>query len=453
MKKLYSILTLALAVCASASAETLTLQTSTTPALRTLPYAKKSVNVDLGLPAKAPKKAAPQTIDEICHEYTYTYVYPFPGYEGTSPGTCTITKIDDTIVAISGIDMKFGNLFAPLKAEVDLSAGTLTVKSQQVYTAQKVNANPFRIAESGKYERCPDGEGMVMNINEDGSITPAPYKVTINGKEYTKDTYAIFYQDPSAVPAYAGGYTGFVDLKFMPVETFEEPEMTGWSTVGQGVLNDAWMKYRMANDVTDFPNYNVTIQRNDADPNIYRILNPFGGLNDMEGNDINLSSVGGQIVFDITVPTCVLIKTGYYSGFYNNKKFQIGKLYCYNFEDLLATSNNVGAATVEAAFKRKGYTPSSFDAETNTVTIHNALFGISADPMAGYSWSDANGNPIDDMTGLIVIPVDETNALGNIILNPSKAIFYNLQGQRVDNPSDGIYIRVQGKETRKVYVR
>lgn len=33
------------------------------------------------------------------------------------------------------------------------------------------------------------------------------------------------------------------------------------------------------------------------------------------------------------------------------------------------------------------------------------------------------------------------------------AVYYNLQGVRVDNPSDGIYIRIQGKSVSKVLVR
>lgn len=33
------------------------------------------------------------------------------------------------------------------------------------------------------------------------------------------------------------------------------------------------------------------------------------------------------------------------------------------------------------------------------------------------------------------------------------AVYYNLQGVRVDNPSNGLYIKVTGKRVEKVFVR
>lgn len=57
------------------------------------------------------------------------------------------------------------------------------------------------------------------------------------------------------------------------------------------------------------------------------------------------------------------------------------------------------------------------------------------------SWQKGNG----ETTGIDSIVADEADE--------AEAVYYNLQGVRVDNPENGVYIRVQGSKASKVLVR
>ncbi len=51
-------------------------------------------------------------------------------------------------------------------------------------------------------------------------------------------------------------------------------------------------------------------------------------------------------------------------------------------------------------------------------------------------------------TNTMVISIDD--AVENIFDDEVEAVYYNLQGVRVDNPANGIFVRVAGSKTEKV---
>lgn len=55
-----------------------------------------------------------------------------------------------------------------------------------------------------------------------------------------------------------------------------------------------------------------------------------------------------------------------------------------------------------------------------------------------------NGKGDGGFSGVNDITIDDANA---------PAVYYNLQGVRVNNPQNGLYIRVQGKNVSKVAIR
>ena len=58
---------------------------------------------------------------------------------------------------------------------------------------------------------------------------------------------------------------------------------------------------------------------------------------------------------------------------------------------------------------------------------------------------------LDDMT----LKISDLSAIGEIERDPdadAPAVYYNLQGVRVENPGPGAYIRVRGSKAEKVFI-
>lgn len=228
MKKLYSILTLALAVCASASA---------------------TDNISL------------QNVESLCHEYDYTYTLVESFANGSPSGKCTLEKVDESTVSISGLSLgTYGSMMSSLKFEVNLVEGVLTLKQQNVFNrgGQSVDAVPFMYTTGGKNLVCPEGEGMKMVISQDGKISPVVYTyIDSDGVEQTSDEYTVIYRAPTSVNSITKGYAGFANLRLSgPAFPVDET-----NSLGNIILNPSKaVYYNLQGQRVDNPSAGVYIR-------------------------------------------------------------------------------------------------------------------------------------------------------------------------------------------------
>lgn len=97
------------------------------------------------------------------------------------------------------------------------------------------------------------------------------------------------------------------------------------------------------------------------------------------------------------------------------------------------------------------FTATDFYVSTTTGTLEAKVWTAPATAVNSLSFSASKTNKINKIeveyakveTGIEAVEVEEG----------AEAIYYNLQGVRVENPANGLYIRVAGKTASKVYIR
>ncbi|MDE6276646.1 MAG: starch-binding protein [Muribaculaceae bacterium] len=98
------------------------------------------------------------------------------------------------------------------------------------------------------------------------------------------------------------------------------------------------------------------------------------------------------------------------------------------------------------------------DASGNTIADYYTISGKGSYPMDfpnGTSWRIAPGKytfVVDTNAKTLKVEIG-TSGIEDVETEAAEAVFYNLQGLRVENPSNGLYIRVQGNKTTKVFIR
>lgn len=272
----------------------------------------------------------------------------------------------------------------------------------------------------------------------------------------------------------------------------QAPAQEGWSNVGKATFTDGWFlpgvaKLGMSQD-PGFPAFDVDLQRNKENPNLFRLYDPYKGLNKMTNEDLgimpgteyyfemNESVLAGCIEFDITDPTCVLVTPDVYSGIYTDM-FGLKMFFMNNaagdfvltpseYTQDMSTEEKIELWKLVLEEGGESNTLSVYNKDANTVIINDAQFKATGAP-SDVNWTTLaeyfkEAYPEDfsyvqlpiNMTSVIVLPSDATGIDNIITDNTNKTLeYFNLQGVRVENPSNGIYIRRQGNDVQKVYVR
>ncbi len=236
-------------------------------------------------------------------------------------------------------------------------------------------------------------------------------------------------------------------LSFIVCATIYEDPYT-YEPVGDAIFCDGWLLPGFDFNPADYPG-EVALERCIENPNQFRLVNPYPtdylGIN--EGTEET-----GYIVFDISTPECVIVYTGYRSGFYETAIWGYGNFYFYNLEGLILFDYemqgvDISPVEIKNLMLQKGYAIS--DIVGNEVTIRNCLFGYDASPAAGSLWKSAT----IEMTSTITLPEGANLGINDIHVDNVPAEYYNLQGIKVANPENGIFIRRQGNKAEKIYVK
>lgn len=436
MKKIYSALALAAALTASATAADVKVaQVERTAAQLAAIEAPAVVEA----PAKTPAKARPTNMAELTSLYDGSYYVPFEGYGNLTGmfGICANEEVENGIYVLGITD-------TPVAGTVDFTTGLITLAAQTDLGTMKFNG----IGECQVYLQhyIADSEGNLTYsnspvfwlINADGTITSAA----------NNDFYMGHIEGHS--PSSGWWVTGGARFKLTPIADNADE----WTTIGECSFIDEGFVSPYYNETYQFPQLTCNnFQQNKNNPKLFRLLNPYEGVNaamsQKLGKDIimNESPFDGAIVLDATYPDCVQVP-GEFNGYYS--------------ENFFYSSNNEYQEIKEGATPDdlKAFLPnfSYINPEANMAVIYNCVTKWGTEPFDNYANLYASRGVVGEVptcTFTILLPegvsfeggsaIEEINADANVA-----PVYYNLQGVRVDNPAKGLYIRVQGKKATKV---
>lgn len=236
----------------------------------------------------------------------------------------------------------------------------------------------------------------------------------------------------------------------------------GWTSLGNAMFQDGWVLPGFLID--QFENvYEVELQQNDGNNNIYRLVNPYQSG---PAADFNETMRSGYIEFDVTDPDHISfhpVNAGFaYSA------LGIKKLYCQNFITYIMGFFGDTAEQVIEEFSSDTMQWGTFkDGVVHLPYFLDGEYGWGNDAMFGVQgniYGAANWKYEPDETGFGVTANMDTKiyfpgafgSVSDVAVDASAASveYFNLQGIRVTHPSAGqILLRRQGNEVRKIIVK
>ena len=369
---------------------------------------KKSVNmvkanhisaIDKKLAAKAPKKVAAQVAD-ITGDYSISYTVELKDANPYSGETTVVAGTAENEVVINFPFENGGNILTwNVKGTLDPATGELTMSADQ---ASGFNGATVKMRHWG---------GTAW---EDLTEIKASY----NGKAIVFDQ-----DDAFGLQADKGGWYTLFDMIVME-KIVDDPNADpneGWTSLGNATLCDPWVipafTFNDGSNQYD-KTWEVELQQNDADKNLYRLVDPYKG-NFPLANQNTSTAKHGYIQFNVSDPDHVsfdVVEAGF-----ANSQLGVTKFYCNNTLGRLAAANNMEPATVVSILKNEiiyttykdGVIKLSSRQEDvlddqdqptgEKETVYDACFGIQNKATSGYSWIDSNNNTVN-MTGYILFP-------------------------------------------------
>lgn len=235
-------------------------------------------------------------------------------------------------------------------------------------------------------------------------------------------------------------YWGAYFASFKRVATVD-PDLTDWKAAGTVTFTDGWLMPAYGIDPVEYP-YDLALQVDAANPDRYRIVNPYLNSPAEVVNGDNIGDRQGGIVFDVTDPECVIVEAGHVSGYADA---DYGKYYLYNEAGL-------GVALGFSKEEIKELVAGSESTYNNgEVIIPACIFGDDTDPLGGFGWETSAGEPIE-----MIATIKIHSGVTDVSVDPADAPaeYFNLQGQPVSNPASGqIVIVKRGTDARKAVIR
>ncbi len=388
----------------------------------------------------AATRAAASNIDELIGEYN-CQCYDYTQEDNPQMTFYIDVKKGDkeNEVLIYG----FAEMPLPLVAKVDFEKSLITIDNQQLAGKYVLDGEEYDIFfQHSAWVEDGDGNSFAGDTDKplevlifDGGLLFGYPNDIISLKTFQNNEFISYWCAVSYTPA---------EKVLKDPDTYEKLE-------GKAIFYDGWVLPGFGANPEEYP-VEVDIERSVQHPTQYRLVNPYpvGYLEVNEG-----SPEPGYIVFDISSPDFVVVRTGYQSGFYEKSTWGMGNFYFYNLEGLLvAEYEALGQPKTNDEIKqlreKEGYTCSSY--ADGVVIIKNCLFGYDQNPYAGGLWNVA-GEPVE-MTAKIILPEGATVGIESTEVDTKAPVeYFNLQGLKVQNPATGIYIRRQGKNVEKVYIK
>lgn len=451
MKKFYAFALSAL-VAMSASAQALTeVKAAIDKPVRQFTAVQKA-DADLLTPAKAPAKVACQVAD-VVGDYEVTYVNGLQGGENYM-GEMTVTQgtVTNTVVFNFPFINNGSTLTWNLTGTLEPTTGKITFSNTQ----------------SSGY----NGFSVVFRHWTWATETTGSWSVVDNIVATYNGTAIVFDDDDEmGIQASTGGW-GCLFYGVTMDKIIDDPNADpneGWTSLGNAKFVDPYVITAFTfNDGSDQwdKEYEVELQQNDADKNVYRLVNPYKGNFPMISYNQSTTK-NGYIQFNVSDPSHVWFNS-VEAGFANSQ-LGITKLYCYNTLGMyVAYTGKTAEEIVEILGDQIIYTTlkdgvinlGSREQTTDgvTKTVYDANFGTQTDTTGGFSWQskDTAGNTVPaDMTGRITLPAGA--GIGSIAADADENApveYFNAMGQKVLNPTAGqLVIRRQGNKVEKILVK
>lgn len=408
MKKFYSI-ALAVAVALSASAER---QQASSAPVKMRHHAVIEAPAKVGF--KAPAKAA-ATAADIEAIKIWNYQGLLQGQSGlqTKSISISVASTGDATVALP-------NDFT-LKAKFDAAAGTLTIPANQNLGEDKDGPIVFYLKDADQQGNLTDGassKSASVGTFSDGSLVFPDLDIWAIGNPANEDAgwYVLSYQNV------------FGEAQDEP----EDPDTDVYTTVGTGkfvenILYPAFMKGAENKTASD-----VEIQSNGAGK--YKVINPLQVLY----SALKINQESPEMIIDATNrENCQIALTS--SGIGNDED----GVYAY-FSESWYFANLAGA---DEKWDPALAIPMKVENGNVTITIPYRAMTIFTTITNEFYYGSAFTSTLtfkDANAGIQGVAVDNADA---------PAVYYNLQGVRVENPASGVVIRVQGGKATKMLVK
>lgn len=368
----------------------------------------------------------------------------------------------------------------PLNAKFEPSTGHLVIPNQSIsYSSQYDQEVWFwnYTVENGISATTGEQVHRVIRNND----TPFYFSLQDDGSLHAGDLDPVKWEDYSYTdaelkelcciatlimpldPKY-DGYFFWAErgISATPVEPFSY-NADEWEYAGQGGFYDCWFQIFFGG-ISD--ESEVGIYRSKTEADTYLVMNPYGANTIFRADydyqnglvePINVSNAPGYIVFNMSDPNCVLVKTFVYALTINqnatvdiarpdNVGYYLTNLEGYYFYELGSSIDDI-LITLDS----DGKYVSSFNSFTRLVEIFNPRFSTENDPVTIYSY----GSYTNETNGYIYLP-EGFNAVESVLGEEANAPaeYYNLQGVKLANPEKGqIVIVRRGDKAYKQVIR
>ncbi len=433
MKKLY---TVAMAAVVTVTASAITRQQEAVTSVNRLQVTAEPIGIhgDAKVPAKASTfNSVSEMEGELLWDF-FSLIYP-SGYSSKEVDL-TVVDAETGLVNIDGI-YPVGLGLNSLEATVDLAAGTLTITNRQFLGEDVYGAMDWF---------------YFKGLNDEGALIPGALDVesvvaTLDGNTFKfPDNVIIAVGDPDNEKLGWWTITAFNKLTKNIVNPDPDPE--SWTAFSSATMIDGWIMPALTyNDGSyanpeDFP-ITVSVERNDADPNLIRLVNPY-----LKSSGFPLDGSDGYIVIDIADPEFVIVKPGVFSGFINGSD----DVYCFNVEGFCESFGMTQEEIKEEWNVIEEWSNMTEEGTNTIISIPTCRFNYPTALDKMYTWT----NRADAMKA--TISIEGTVGIDNVIVANEDANapveYYTVHGVRVDNPQAGsIVIRRQGSQVSKVIVK
>ena len=390
------------------------------------------------LHAPNPFKVAAQSVADLAGVYTFSAFDLFAEDDWGELEYDVEFTVANGRIAIPGL--VFGE-DEVVYADYNAATGEFTIPGNQLLGRYQVEdedgqtsmasiyLKTYRLAMTDEEEAEADENGLIAVNGITGTYDDGYIEFDIADCLMAEDTDGYWYW---------GGYWVSFDAETGDVPV---PDDTQWKAAGNATFTDGWIMSAYGIDPVEYP-YEVALQVDPANPNRYRLENPYKNSPSAAVNDDNVGDRVGGIVFDVTDPACVVVETGHVSG-YEDEDY--GKYYLYN----LAGYALAAGYTLDEAKAELGDACSTFD--NGEVIIPDCVFGDSSDPLGCYGWQDEAGEDIE-----MIADIRISAGVTNVSVDPADAPaeYFNLQGQPVAIPVSGQVVIVRrGTDVRKAVIR
>lgn len=352
------------------------------------------------LPAKAPSQDLP-TNASFAGEWTWS---GNSALGGATTATLTITVTDEATGAaeISGFPQNF-----KVNCTVDATAGTITIPNNQDLGLDGDNAQNYFY-----FKQIDDSYDIAAGMSDETEVVGE-----LSGKVVTFPQFPLW-----AIGDYNDEELGWWWMTYNqqmvkkadaePVDPDKDPN-EGWTSLGNATFQDGWVLSGFGMDQADEANwYEVELQQNDENPNLYRLVNPYNAGPVVEDNQSTTKT--GYIEFDATDPDHVIFSV--VDAGFAYPSIGLNEMVCYDVFSFYVhkyAETDTPELLIQVFEGDESMVYSTFKDKTLTVPSEAARFSMSTTELTAYSWNDDAGNR-SNMAAAIMFPADEPTGMASL---------------------------------------